>query len=433
MTRIVGRLVAVGLDKKPPGMHADGGGLYLHVSKSGGRSWILRYMLDGRAREMGLGPLALVPLKQARELAIENRRRVRLDGKDPIDERRATRAKAKLDVANGITFKACAHRYIAAHRAGWKNDKHAAQWPSTLETYVYPICGALPVQAIDTGLVMQVLEQQIDGGRGKKPVSLWLGRPETASRVRARIESVLDYAKVRGWRTGDNSAVWRGHLDKMLLAPSKAKRAKRRATGRGEHHAALPYDEIAPFMAALRGRAAISARALEFTILTAKRTEEVIGGRWKEIDGDLWTIPAGRMKGEREHRVSLSAAALTVLEAMRDLGGEGDDFVFPGPRAGRPLSNMAMLTLLQKRMQLPQFTVHGFRSTFRDWAAECTAFPAEVAEMALAHVVDDKTEAAYRRDDLLEKRRRLMEAWSAFCAGGAPIGEVIPLRAAVEA
>lgn len=404
--------------ERKPGMHADGGGLYLLVGRNGTKSWVFRYRQAGRLRDMGLGALHTVSLAEARGKALDCRKQ-RLDGIDPIATKQARQQQARLDAVRTVTFRQCAERYIAAHRAGWKNAKHAAQWPATLATYAYPVFGELPVQAVDVALVMQALEP------------IWQQKPETASRVRQRIEAILDYAAARDWRHGENPARWRGHLDQLLPRVAKAKQAKRRLTGRGEYHAAMPYDEIAAFMAELAGRNGDSARALEFAILTAKRTEEVIGARHREFDltARIWTIPAGRMKGEREHRVPLSAAAAAVLEQMgADPERTPDAFVFAGGTPGRGLSNMAMLTLLQKRMKRPDYTVHGFRSAFRDWAAECTDFPGEVAEMALAHVVDDKVEAAYRRGDLLAKRRQLMEAWGQYCSALSMAGEVVAMR-----
>ena len=306
-----------------------------------------------------------------------------------------------------MTFDQCADAYLAAHRAGWRNAKHAAQWSSTLATYVSPIFGNLPVQAIDVALVTKALEP------------IWTAKPETASRMRGRIESILDWAKVRGYRDGENPARWRGHLDHLL--PARAKVSKVR------HHAALPYDELAGFMGKLRAQGGTSARALEFAILTAARTGEVIGARWAEIDlpGKTWTIPAERMKAGREHRVPLSAAALAILETQAAL--TENEFVFPGQqRAG--LSDMALWMAL-RAMGRDDLTVHGFRSTFRDWAAERTNFPREVAEGALAHSLTDKVEAAYRRGDLFDKRRRLMTAWADHCGKAVAAGTVLPLRA----
>jgi integrase len=386
-------------------MHADGGGLYLQVTRGGARTWIYRFMLNRRAREMGLGPLHTVSLAEAREKARECRK-LRLEGIDPIDARKAKRAEERLAAATAMTFQECAEAYIAAHRAGWRNPKHAKQWPSTLETYVYPVFGALPVQAVDVGLVMKALEP------------IWQSKPETASRVRGRIESILDWAAARGFRKGENSARWRGHLDNLLPARSKVRKV--------EHHPALPYPEMGEFIAALRGQEGVAARALEFLILTASRTGEVIGARWDEFDvgAKLWTVPAERMKARKEHRVPLSGRALAIVEEMKAARMNDHEFVFPGGRRGRPLSNMAMLKVLE-RMGRHGLTAHGFRSSFRDWAAEQTHFPAEVAEMALAHTVSDKVEAAYRRGDLVQKRRELMEAWARYCEAPNVSGKVV--------
>ena len=416
--------------KVKPGMYADGGGLYLCVGAptakalakdpkaAGAVSWIFRYMHNKRAHEMGLGSLHTFGLAEARERA-RRARQQRADDIDPLAERQAKRDRARLEAAKAMTFRQCAEHYVAANRAAWKNAKHAGQWETTLETYVYPTLGKLPVQVIDTGLVMQVLEP------------IWTSKPETASRVRGRIESILDYAAVREWRPkGDNPARWRGHLDKALPAPTDAKRAVRRETGRTEHHRALPYDEIAAFMAELRRRPGMAACALEFAILTAARTGEVIGARWGEIDSAnrIWTVPAGRMKGGREHRVPLSDAAWRLIEQCCDRQA-ADSLLFPGADPRRPLSQMALLMML-RRMQRDDVTAHGFRSTFRDWAAERTNFPAEVAEMALGHAVGDKVESAYRRGDLFQKRRQLADAWAKFCTAKPPAAgdNVTPLR-----
>jgi len=376
---------------------------------------------------MGLGSLNTFSLADAREEARKCRKLLAgsmpdVKPVDPIEHRRKLLAEARVDAAKTMTFKACAERYIAAHRAGWRNDKHVAQWAATLIAYVHPIFGALPVQAVDVGLVMKALEP------------IWLTKAETASRVRGRIESVLDYATARGWRRGENPARWRGHLDQVLPAPSKAKRAVREASGRAEHHPAMPFDDLPSFMAELRMRAAPSARSLDFTILTAMRTETVLGAKWPEIDRDqkMWMIPAGRpgLKRPGDHRVPLSDAALAVLDAVgwpEPGSPRSKGYIFAGAKPGRPLSNMAMLNLLQERMGYSQFTVHGFRSTFSDWAAERTNFPREVIEMALAHTVADKVEAAYRRGDLVEKRRQLMRVWEAYCANERAGGEVVAL------
>jgi integrase len=409
MARAIGRLKAVTVAKaKTPGLLADGGGLYLRVGPTGSKSWIFRYRRDGRLHDMGLGPFHTVTLGEARDLALECRK-LRLRGVDPIEARRAGDAQAKITAASAISFRSCAESYIESHKAGWRNEKHAAQWPTTLESYAYPIFGALPVQAIDVALVMRSLEP------------IWTARPETASRVRGRIESVLDWAKARGYRQGENPARWRGHLENLLPKRSKVSRIK--------HLMALPYVEIGAFMAALRQQEGVAARALEFAILTAARTGEVIGARWSEINRAerLWIVPGERMKAGKEHRIPLSDAALGVIDALAET--RQGEFVFAGNKPRRPLSGGALLVALQ-RMGRAELTVHGFRSTFRDWCAERTAFPREVAEMALAHTLGDKVEAAYRRGDLFQKRRQLAEAWAAFCDGQSAGGEVVPIRAA---
>ena len=309
-----------------------------------------------------------------------------------------------------MTFKDAATAYIAAHRPGWRNKKHAAQWDATLEAYAYPEFGAVSVQAIDTALVMKVLEP------------IWSTKAETASRVRGRIESILDWAAARGFRKGENPARWRGHLNNLLPAPAKVRAAK--------HYAALPYTELPAFLVALRQQGGHAARALEWTILTAARTGETIGATPDEIRerDSLWTIPGERMKAGKEHRVPLPARALSIVAAMKPIRG-ASPFLFPGGKPGRPLSNMAMTEVL-RRMGRVDITVHGFRSTFRDWAAERTTFPSEVVEMALAHAVGNKVEAAYRRGELLEKRRRLMAAWADYCKKAPATGEVFALRSA---
>jgi integrase len=411
MARVIGRLTALKVEKaKKAGMYADGGGLYLRVTPEGTKNWVLRFMLDGRPRWMGLGPLALYGLQEARARALDARRK-RHDGIDPIEARRAERAQQRLDAAKAITFKQCAEAYIAAHRAGWRNAKHAGQWGATLSTYAYPIIGALPVQAIDTGLVLKVLEP------------IWTAKPETANRVRGRLESILGFARVREYRNGENPARWRGHLDNQLPARSKVRKV--------EHHAALPYAELPAFLVSLREQEGIAARALEFAILTAARTGEVIGAQWNEMDllDKVWTVPAARMKAHREHRVPLSARALAILDEMQ-AARYGDAFVFPGGNPGRPLSNMAFLMLL-RRMGRGDLTAHGFRATFKTWASERTAFQNEIVEASLAHVIGGKVEQAYRRGDLFDKRRRLMQQWATFCTT-APVGErqgnVTPMR-----
>ena len=389
MARTTGRLTALKVSRaKLPGMYADGGGLYLQITE-GGASWVYRYMLNGRAREMGLGPLALFGLQEARAKA-QDARRLRHEGVDPIEHRRTARAQQQLDAAKAVTFQQCAERYIASHRAGWRHAKHVEQWESSLQRLAFPVIGALPVQAINTALVMNVIE------------AIWDEKPETASRVRGRIESILDWAKARGYRTGENPARWKGHLKNLLPPRSKVRMV--------EHYAAMPYDQLPALMVELRVQDGIDARALEFTILTAARVSEAVGARWSEISGDVWTIPAERMKGGKPHRVPLSRRAMDLLKALPRNG----DLIFPGPKLGRALNINAPRKLLIDMGH--SVTVHGFRSSFRDWVAERTSYPNHVAEAALAHAVADKVEKAYRRTDLFEKRRRLMADWAAWCS-----------------
>jgi integrase len=405
-TRLTARMVE---QVKAPGYYGDGGGLVLRVAEGGSKVWLFRYKTQGRVREMGLGPVRDVSLAEAREGAREARR-LRRAGIDPIDAKRQRQAAARLDAAKLITFSQCAAAYIENHRTSWRNGKHAAQWEATLRTYAYPVFGNLPVAAVDTALVIKVLDP------------IWSKKPETASRLRGRIEAVLDFAKVRGYRVGENPARWKGHLKEALPAVSKLRKVK--------HHAALPYAEIGAFMTELRAREGGAAAALEFAILTAARTSEVIGARRSEIDmtAGAWTIPAERMKAGVEHRIPLSEQGLAVLR--RAAAGEINDVVFCGQKPGRPLSNMALLMML-RRMGRDDITAHGFRSTFRDWAAERTTAPREVVEAALAHTVANKVEAAYRRSDLFEKRRALMQQWGSFCDQQVADGEatVVPLRA----
>jgi integrase len=411
MARLIEKLSPAKVQKeKKPGLYGDGAGLYLNVGPTGGKSWILRYMLDGKAREMGLGPLHTIGLSEARERAREHRRLI-LDKIDPLEMKEAKRQASRIKKAAAITFKACAEKFIKTNRAGWRNEKHAAQWGSTLTTYAYPTIGELSVGEIDTGHVTKILEP------------LWNTKPETASRVRGRIESVLDYARVHRWREGENPARWKGHLDNVFPRRSKVAAV--------EHHAALPWPEIGAFMADLYKESGVAAVALRFAILTATRTGEVLGAQWSEIDlaAKVWTIPPDRMKAGREHRVPLSAPALMILAAMakgRERSDE-DGFVFPGQREKKPLSNMAMLMTL-RRMERGDLTAHGFRSTFRDWAAE-TGRPPDIAEAALAHTLGTKTALAYQRGDLLERRRKLMDDWAAFCAQEKPADNVVQMGA----
>jgi integrase len=420
----IGKLKALTVARiKQPGMYGDGGGLWLQVTNAGARSWVFRYWVQdrdpttgetvrdeagkvrGRSREMGLGSAFVVSLEEARELASEYRRQ-RRQGIDPIEVRRGQQAKHRLDAAKTITFQQCAEAYIKAHRAGWRNPKHAQQWENTLATYAVPIIGALPVQAVDTALVCKVLEP------------IWSIKPETASRVRGRMEAVLDWAKVRGHREGENPAHWRGHLNKLLPARSKVRTVV--------HHAALSYAEVPAFMVTLRAYDETAARALEFTILTSARSGETIGAKWDEIDliARMWAVPAARMKAHREHRVPLSDRAVKILRALPREAA--NDFVFIRP-GGSGLTHSAMRLLL-RRIGYADIAVHGFRSSFSDWAAEQTAYPSHVIEQSLAHTISNAVERAYRRGDLFDKRRRLLDEWARFCNTPAPVGDVIPLQ-----
>jgi integrase len=392
--------------QRTAGLFADGGGLYLQVSPTGAKTWIYRFQIAGRRRDMGLGSAGVFTLGDARQKAAEARRLV-AEGIDPIERRTGQAAAAALVTAKVVTFKDCAEAYIDSMRAGWKNAKHGAQWAATLETYAYPVMDSLPIDGIDTGLVLRVLEP------------IWPTKSETASRVRGRIESILDYAKVRGYRSGENPARWKGHLDHIL--PAKG------AVARVQHHASMPYAELPDFWPRLQVQDGLGARALELCVLTATRTGELLGARWPEIDMETltWTIPAERMKAGAEHRVPLSDAAMELLRKLAAI--RMGDLVFPGQSADRALSGMTMAMAL-RRMKVP-VTPHGFRSTFRTWVAEQTAFPHEVAEAALAHTQGDKVVAAYQRGDLFEKRRRLMAEWARFCTAPPSAGRVVPIRA----
>ena len=393
-----------------PGRHADGGGLYLLVKDTGARSWVFRFMLHGTARDLGLGPAAgsdAVSLADARDKAAAFRLQVKA-GTDPLLERdrKAAEAAAQAQAAKvaSTTFKAVSERYIADNRDSWRNPKHRQQWENTLSTYVYPIIGDMPVAEVGKAHVLKILEP------------IWKAKPETASRIRGRIETVIDAATARELRTGENPARWRGHLAHVLPKRSRLTRG---------HHRALPYAGLPAFVEKLQSRKAMAALALEFTILTAARTGEVIGATWDEIDfaKKVWTIPAHRMKAAREHRVPLSPRAIEILEALKPFG---TSFLFPGERSGK-LSGMAMAMLLRRLGT--DVTAHGFRSAFRDWAAECTAYPNEVCEAALAHTIGNRVEAAYRRGDLFEKRARLMVDWADYCGRGASTGaSVTPIR-----
>jgi integrase len=418
------KLTALRVTKAKPGMHADGGGLYLRVGASGAKgakSWIFRYSVDGKERYLGLGSAASVKLAQARKLAA-NARALRAEGKDPIEHRRVEQREATLAKAKTITFAQAAKRYIAAHEHVWRNAKHRQQWSNTINTYADSIIGALPVQDIDLGLIVQVLQP------------IWTTKPETAGRLRGRIERILGWAKVNGYRAGENPARWKDNLDHALAARDGIRKARAlRLAGKTTiHQPALPYAQIPAFMTALRQQPGIAARALEFAILTAARSGEVRAlpstGEL-DINGKVWILPPSRMKGEREHRVPLTAAAVALIGRMRDqqLG----DYVFPSAN-GEPLSDMALTEVIRRMNELrdkaglPRWidpkegnrdvVPHGFRSSFRDWVSEVTSFPDVVAEAALAHAKGDKVEGAYQRGTIFEKRRKLMDAWARFCA-----------------
>lgn len=362
-----------------PGMQNDGGGLYLRTSKTLSQSWVYRYRQHGRLIDMGLGSASDVKLSEAREIADTARKAVKA-GRDP---------KVAIRQPTGpMTFSTAAEEYIESHSPKWSNAKHRDQWANTLKTYANPIIGRLPVDSIEIHHIEAIL----------KPI--WYTKTETASRVRMRVESVLAWATAKGYRQGFNPAVWRGNLDQLLPPRAKVQKAK--------HFAALPYSDLPAFYQDLKASSSITSKALRFTILTACRTSEVINAQWGEFDGDLWLIPAERMKARREHRVPLSESAVTLIDTIPKQAS----WVFPGMKPDKPLSNMAMLQLVRKKS--PGMTVHGMRSAFRDWAAEETSHESEVVEMALAHVIGNKTEAAYRRGDLLAKRRKLMDAWADY-------------------
>lgn len=409
MPRIARELTALEVKRLfAPGFHAVGGvpGLMLKVSQTGGRSWVLRMRIADRRRDIGLGAFPAVTLAQARDKARGMRESV-AQGQDPLAERQASRAALLAEQRRRITFDQCAAEVVKVKKAESRNIKHAAQWESTLATYASPTLGDLPVSEIELAHVVRVLEPH------------WQTKTETMTRVRQRIEAVLSWATVRGYRKGDNPARWRGCLDAVLPKPSRVAKVT--------HHRALPAAEVGHFMRGLRSREGMAARALEFAILTAARSGEVRGACWEEIDLEarIWTIPAERMKVGKPHRVPLSRDALALLEGLPH--EEGSSLVFFPPR-GRQLSENAMIALL-KRMEVDA-TAHGFRSTFRDWAAESTAYANEVAEKALAHSIRNESEAAYRRGDLLEKRRRLMDDWAKFCAAVPITGSVTPIRKA---
>lgn len=434
MAKEINKLSAAFIAKtSEPGLYGDGLGLYLKVAASTAKpredddaetarrkaeptkSWVFRYMIGGKARSAGLGDIKTYSLKEARDRARDFRQRVK-DGIDPIAEREATKAKLRAEDAKAINFEEATERYIAAFAPTWKNAKHGAQWTATLKNYAFATIGKMRVGLIDTPHILEIL----------RPI--WSEKPETASRVRGRIELILDWAKAGGLRKGENPARLRGHLDKLLPKRSNLKNGK----GKAKHHEAMPYADLPDFMERLRDMTSVSARALEFTILTAARTGEVRGLVDGEVDfaTKVWTVPAGRIKAGREHRVPLCDRAIEILrEAKREAK---NPHLFVGGKTGKGLSDMALLEVLRGMTGGKGLTVHGFRSSFRDWAAECTNFPREIAEAALAHIVGDETERAYRRGDALDKRRRLMDAWAGYCATkpAASGDKVTPIRRA---
>lgn len=401
---------------KEPGLHFVGGvdGLALQVLPTGGRTWVLRMMVGDKRRSMGLGGYPDVTLAQAREAARQARAKVR-EGIDPIEEAKASQSQLRAAQASAITFEQCAIAYIEAKEGEWKNDKHGQQWRKTLETYAYPVIGSLYVRDIELAHITAILSP------------IWKTKTVTASRLRGRIESVLNWAATNGYRKGENPARWRGHLENLYPAPNKIKDE--------EHYPAVLVSQMGEFMDDLRSHEGMGAKALEFAALTASRSGEVRGAVWSEIDLDakMWTVPKERMKGKVMHRKPLSEAAVELLLTVERMAGS--ELVFTSPRGG-VLSDMTLSKLMQ-RMGYPDkdgriCVPHGLRSTFRDWASEHTAYAREVVESALAHGITDKTEAAYFRSELIEKRRRLMEEWSKYCAMGSSGGEVVPINRAAS-
>jgi integrase len=395
-----GKLSAVALKHMKDGEHADGGNLYLLV-RGTSKSWFLRYTnQQGQRRRMGLGPLHSVSLSEARKRAAELREQIKHPSTpiDPIAARQQAAMAQRIGAQRSKTFEACASAYIDAHQSEWKNPKHAQQWANTLDQYAFPIFGSMPVGEIDEALILNVLSP------------IWGEKTETAKRLRGRIEAVLDWATFNKYRTGENPARWKGHLEHSLAKPSKVSKVK--------HHSAMPYQDLPAFMKELRSRSGSGARALELLILTGCRSGEVRGAVWDEIDleGKLWVIPAQRMKMGQEHRIPLSAQAINLLQAMPRQ--EDSDFLFPGSKPYSQLSDMT-LTATLRRCGGGSYTVHGFRSCFRDWLAETTNYPNEACELALAHSISNKVEAAYRRGDMLDKRFQMMNDWTKYCGGEA--------------
>lgn len=403
MARKQHRLSALQVNKlSKPGLYGDGGGLTLQITPSGSKSWLFRYMIGGKSFGMGLGPTHTISLAEARQKALEARKLL-LEGVNPLAAKKQSKIDLALAEARKLSFDQCALAYIQSHKVSWKNEKHVKQWTNTIKTYASPIFGDLPVAEIDTALVVKCL------------APIWENKNETASRLRGRIESVLDWATTSGYRVGDNPARWKGHLENLLAKISRTARIK--------NHPSLPWQRIGEFLMELRTREGVSARAVEFTILTACRSGEARGARWSEFDlkNNVWTIPAERMKSGREHQIPLSLPALAILNSLE----KTSDAVFVGPKR-RPLSDMS-LTLVIRRMNGDgdpiwtdtkgrMITVHGFRSTFRMWAAESTNFPRDVAEHALAHQLPDAVERAYQRGSQFAKRIELMTKWAEFCS-----------------
>jgi integrase len=394
-----------------PGLYGDGGGLYLQITKQGVKSWLYRFMIDGKAYGMGLGATHTITLAEARQKATDARKLV-INGGNPLEAKRLAALQAKAAKVRLMTFAECANAYIEAHKVSWRNAKHQDQWVNTIESYVNPIIGTLPVSEVDTALVMKVLTQSDADG-----LQFWQSKNETANRVRGRIEAILGWATTSGFRSGDNPARWKGHLINLLATISRVERIK--------HRPSLPWERIGAFFCALKQTEGIAARAVEFTILTASRSGEVRGAKWSEIDlkKKVWTIPASRMKAKQEHEVPLSSSAIDLIQKQERI--PGSDVIFPNTK-GDVLSDMA-LTAVIRRMDKKDpdqwktdsgdiITVHGFRSTFRMWAAEATNYPREVAEHALAHKLPDAVERSYQRGSQFSKRSAMMEDWASYCS-----------------
>jgi len=401
MAKMVKRLTDMKVKRlSKPGSYPDGSGLYLQVSKNEEKSWFFRYQVSGKGRKKGLGPYPTTTLVMAR-VAAHDCQVLRDQGIDPIQHEQQKRTEEELKAGRAKTFKYCAEKYIESHKAEWSNAKHEYQWTQSLTTYAYPFIGEVPVQDVDVGLVLEVLEP------------IWHTKTETATRVRQRMETILDWATARNYRSGVNSALWKGHLDKILPKPTKIRKVK--------HHPALPYMEAPEYFRELRTTDTLAAKSLAFIILTATRGGEARCAKWEEFDGDIWTIPAERMKARRPFRIPLSSEVLNILDEVKPLEKRG--MVFPGTRG--PISDTSVRKLLKH--SYPDLTTHGFRSSFRDWCAEMSSYPREVAEAALSHVLKDKTEAAYQRGDLIEKRRKLMNAWEQYLLTFEKNTDVVPI------